>query len=128
MSESEVSLKTPFAVQRFTNIENFIMIVFPKLESYLKEQIARGIQKSNLNGIAYTQLQNNFKLFIVRNYSKELDEYLTNETGHVNKEAMKEVLLSTISITLNVTDEKGNKLIDSDYLDVLRNIIQNLKL
>jgi len=128
MSEREVSLKTPFAVQRFTNIENFIMIVYPELESYLKEQTVQGIQKSNLDGIAYTQLQNNFKLFIVRNYSKELDEYRTNEAGHASKEVMKEVLLSTISITLNVTDEKSNKLIDSDYLDVLGNIIRNLKI
>ncbi len=72
----EVSLKTPFEIQRFTNIENFIMVVFPELESHLKEQMKQGIQKSNLNGIAYSQLQNNFKLYIVRNYSKDIDDYL----------------------------------------------------
>jgi hypothetical protein len=41
---------------------------------------------------------------------------------------MKDVLLSTITVTLNVTDEKGNKLSDLDWLNSLRNIVQNFKL
>ncbi|WP_148686433.1 hypothetical protein [Candidatus Nitrosocosmicus hydrocola] len=93
--------------------------MFPYLESYLKEQITPGIQKSDLNTIAYSQLQSSSFFFIVRNYSKELDEYLINEAGQAKKEVMKEVLLSIISITLDVTDEDGNKLTDSDYLNEL---------
>lgn len=127
MIGSEVILKTPFVIQNFTNTNKFIMTVLPDLESYLKEQIAQGIQKSDLDSIAYSKLQNSFKLFIVRNYSKELDNYLNKEAGHANKEVMKDVLLSTISITLNVSDATGNKLTDSDYLNALGNIIKNLK-
>lgn len=123
----EVISKTPFVIQKFSNTNKFIMTIFPDLESYLKEQISQGIQKSDLDSIAFSKLQNSFKLFIVRNYSKKLDDYLNKEAGHVNKEVMKGVLLSTISITLNVRDATGNKLTDSDHLNVLRNIIKNLK-
>ena len=52
----------------------------------------------------YSELEKNFTLFILRNYSKNLDEYIDKEAKHADKEAMKEVLLSTISITLNVND------------------------
>lgn len=123
----EIVLKTPFIIQKFSNIDTFIMTVFPDLESYLKEQIVRGIGKSSLDSIAYSQLQSNFKLFIVRNYSKELDDYVNKEAAHANKEVMKDVLLSTISITLNVNDANGNKLNENDYLISLINIIKNLK-
>jgi hypothetical protein len=58
--------------------------------------------------------------------SKEIGDYLRKETDHLNKEAMKAVLLSTISITLNVTDERGDKLMDSDYLYALRDIIDRI--
>jgi hypothetical protein len=72
----EIILKDPFGIQKFNNIDTFLMTVFPDIESYLKEQIVRGIDKTSLHSIAYSQLQSNFKLFIVRNYSKELDEYI----------------------------------------------------
>jgi hypothetical protein len=127
MSRGKVSLHTPFVVQNFSNIDNFIMTIFPDLESYVKEQVAKGIQKSAMMNIVYYKLKDNFKLFIVRNYSKELDEYLNKETDNLDKEAMKVVLLSTISINLNVTDKKGDKLMDSDYLNALRGIIHGLK-
>jgi hypothetical protein len=126
MSDGEVSLRTPFVVQNFTSIDNFIINIFPDLESYLKEQIELGIQKSALINIAYSKIKDSFKFFIVRNYSKEIDDYLRKETDHLNKEAMKAVLLSTISITLNVTDERGDKLMDSDYLYALRDIIDRI--
>jgi hypothetical protein len=121
--DCEIILKTPFVIQKFSNIDTFIMTVFPDLESYLKEQIVREIEKSSLDSIAYSQLQSNFKLFIVRNYSKQLDEYIYKEASHADKEVMKEVLLSTISITLNVTDTDGHKLSENDYLISLINII-----
>lgn len=127
MSGGEVSLRTPFEIQTFSSIDNFIMTVFPDLESYLKEQLVGGIQKSALVSVAYSKLKDSFKLFIERNYSNEIDDYLSKETGHLDKEAMKNALLSTVSITLNVIDEKGNKLIDSNYLNALRNIIDNIK-
>jgi hypothetical protein len=122
----EIIVKTPFVIQNYTNIESFITTIFPDLESYLKEQIRQGIQESNLNNIAYSQLQSNFVLFIVRNYSKEIDDYLGREASHANKEVMKQVLLSTISITLNVTDGDGNKLVESDFLNALKNIINKI--
>lgn len=127
MSDGEVSLRTPFVVQNFTSIDNFIINIFPDLESYLKEQIEVGIQKSALINIAYSKIKDSFKFFIVRNYSKEIDDYLGREAGHADKEVMKEVFLSTVSITLNVTDETGNKLMDSDYLNALRNIINKIR-
>lgn len=126
MSSGEVSLRTPFVTQNFPSIDNFILTIFPDLESYLKEELGVGVQKSALASIAYSKLKDNFKFFIVRNFSKEIEEYLIKETDHLNKEAMKDVLLSTISITLNVTDEDDNKLIDNDYLNALRNIIYKI--
>lgn len=126
MSDSEVSLRTPFVVQNFASIDNFIMAIFPDLKSYLKEQIEVGIQKSALVNIAYSKIKDSFKFFIVRNYSKEIEDYLRKQTDHLNKEAMKEVVLSTTSITLNVTDKNSNKLTDRDYLDALRDIIDRI--
>jgi hypothetical protein len=67
-----------------------------------------------------------FKFYIVRNYSNKLDDYLSKGTGHVNKEVMKDDLLSSVSVTLNITDVKDNKLIDSNYLYALRNIIDKI--
>ncbi len=52
----EIILKTPFVIQKFNNIDTFIMTVFPDLESYLKEQIGREIERSSLDSIAYSQL------------------------------------------------------------------------
>jgi len=40
---------------------------------------------------------------------------------------MKDVLLSTISITLNVTGTDGHKLNQDDHLISIRNIITNFK-
>jgi hypothetical protein len=44
MSRGKVSLRTPFVVQTFSSIDNFIMTIFPDLESYLKEQIEEGFK------------------------------------------------------------------------------------
>lgn len=56
MTDGKVILKTPFVIQNFTCIDNFIMTVFPDLESYLKEHLAVGIQTSSLVSIAYSKL------------------------------------------------------------------------
>lgn len=124
MSDGKVSLKTPFMIENFNNINNFIMTIFPDIESYIKEQIAQGIHKSDLDNLVYYKLKTKFKLYIVRHYSKELDAYLDEQVDHVNREAIKDVLLSTISTTLNVSDARGHKLNENDYLISLKNIIE----
>lgn len=121
----EIILKTPFVVLKFRNIDIFILTIFPDLESYIQKQISKGIQKSELESTVYLELEKQFKLFIVEYYSKDLDEYIEKEAIHADKEVMKEVLLSTISITLNVNDSNGHKLTESDYLLSLRNMIEN---
>ena len=78
--------------------------------------------------LVYSELELNFKLFIVKNYTKDLDNYIQREAKHVSKEVMKDTLLSTISITLNVSDESSRKLSQNDYLFSLRKIINNTKL
>lgn len=125
---SEVSLKTPFMIQKFDSIDDFIKTIFPDIESYMKKQLLSNIQRSNLDTVVYSELERNLKLFIVRNYSKDLDEYIDVEARHASKEAMKDVLLSTISITLNVSDVNGHKLNENDYMISLRKIINNTKL
>ena len=122
----EIILKTPFVIQKFDNIDTFILTIFPDLRSYLQKQISNGIPKSDLESQVYSELEKQFTLFIVRNYSKNLDEYVDNEAKHADKEVMKEVLLSTISITLNVTNNDVHKLNKNDYLISLRNIIKKL--
>lgn len=126
MSKDLIILKTPFVIQDFTSIDNFISTVFPNLESFLKEQLLEGIQESALIDIAYSGLKESFKLYIVRNYSKDIDAYLNKEAKHADPDAFKDVLLSTVSITLNIIDETGNKLMDSDYLNAIRNIVNKL--
>jgi hypothetical protein len=121
-----VTLRTPFVIQNFESIEDFIVTIFPRLESYLQKQLSQGLQESDLATLAYSELERNFELFIVRNYSKELDDYLLKEASHANNEAMKDILLSTISITLNVSYVNAQKLTDSDYLNVLRNLINKI--
>ena len=123
-----VTLRTPFKIQSFESIEGFITIIFPDLESYLQKQLSLGIQKADLANLVYPELERNLELYIVRNYSKELDDFLLKEASHTNKEAMKDVLLSTISITLNVRDTNNNKLSENDYLVSLRNTINKIDL
>lgn len=96
------------------------MTIFPDLESYIQKQTSLKIQEPDLEVIVYSELEKHLKLFIVRNYSKNLDEY-------INKGVMKEVLLSTILITLDVNDTTGHKLTDNDYLNQLRNTIKSLR-
>jgi hypothetical protein len=124
MNGDEIILKTPFVLQKFDSIDDFIMTIFPDLKSYVQKQISKGIQNSDLESQAYSELDKHLTLFIVRNYSKNLDEYIEKEAKHADKEVMKEVLLSTISITLNVTDLDGHKLNKNDYLISLVNIVK----
>jgi hypothetical protein len=126
--KNSVTLRTPFKIQNFESIEEFIMTIFPDLKSYLQKQLTKGIQKSDLANLVYPELERNLELYIVRNYSKELDNYLLKEASHTNKEAMKEVLLSSISITLSVRDTNNNKLSEDDYLVSLRNTINKIDL
>ena len=124
--DSSVTLATPFVIQRFDNIDTFILTIFPDLKSYVQKQISKGIQKSDLEWQVYSDLEKHFTLFIVRNYSKDLDEYIEKEAKHADKEVMKDVLLSTISTTLSVRDAKNNQLGADDYLISLRNTINEI--
>ena len=123
-----ITLRTPFKIQSFESIEDSIMTIFPDIEAYLQKQLIKGIKKADLATLVYSELELNFKLFIVKNYTKDLDNYIQREAKHVSKEVMKDTLLSTISITLNVSDESSRKLSQNDYLFSLRKIINNTKL
>lgn len=120
----EVVLKTPFVIQKFNNIDTFILTLLPDLKSHIQKQISKGIQNSDLESQVYSELEKHFTLFIVQNYSQNLDEYIDREAKHADKEVMKDILLSTISITLNVNEANGNKLNKNDYLISLKNIIK----
>lgn len=124
----EVSLKTPFVIQKFDSIDDFIMTIFPDLESYLKKAQSSSIPRSDLDTIAYSELAKRLKMFIIQSYSDSLDEYLEREAKHANREAMKDVLLSTISTTLSVRDANNNQLSADDYLISLRNTINKIDL
>lgn len=124
----EVSLNTPFVIQKFDSIDDFIMTIFPDIESYLKKSLSSNIHRSDLDTIAYSELAKRLKLFIVQSYSDSLDEYLKREAKHASREAMKDVLLSTISTTLSVRDANNNQLSADDYLISLRNTINKIDL
>jgi ABC-type transporter MlaC component len=102
-----------------------MLTLFPDLKLYVQKQISKRIEKSDAESKVYLELEKQFKLFIIRNYSKALDEYINREAKHADKEAMKDVLLSTLSITLNVNDSSGHKLTETDYLISVRNMIEN---
>ena len=122
---SSVTLRTPFVIQKFESIEDFIMTIFPDIESYMKKALSSSdIHRSDLDTIAYSELESRFKIFIIQNYSDKLNRYLSNEAKHASMETMKDVLLSTISITLNVTNADGHKINENDYLISLTNIIK----
>src|SRR5690348_12308139 len=123
----EIILRIPFAIRKFKNIDTFVLTIFPDLKSYIQEQIQKGIQKSALEAKVYFELGKRFKLFVLRNYSGALDEYINRESKHADKEVMKEVLLSTISVTLNLYSIDGHKLTNNDYLVSLRNIINEFE-
>jgi hypothetical protein len=127
--DNSVTLRTPFKIQKFASIEDFIMTIFPEIESYLKKALSSSnIQRPDLDTIAYSELERKFKVFIIQNYSINLNEYLRKEAKHASSEAMKDVLLSTISTTLNVRDANNNQLSVDDYLISLRNTINNIDL
>ena len=115
-------------IKEFYSIDNFIQTIVPDLKSCLQKELSQGIQKSDLDTLAYYALVGNFKLFIVRNCSKDLDEYIDMEAIHASKETMKDVLLSTVSITLYISDVNGRKLNENNYLISFRNVIKNTKL
>ena len=127
--DSSVTLRTPFVIQKFESIEDFIMTIFPDIESYMKKVLASlNIHRSDLDTIAYSELERRLKTFLIQNYSDKLNRYLSNEAKHTNPETMKEVLLSTISTTLSVRNANNNQLSADDYLISLRNIINKIDL
>ena len=125
--KDSVTLRTPFGIQKFESIDDFIKTIFPDIESYLKA-LSSSIQRPDLDKIAYSELERKFKMFIVQNYSGNLNEYLRKEAKHASRETMKDVLLSTISTTLSVRDANNNQLNAEDYLISLRNTINRIGL
>ena len=87
------------------------MTIFFDLESYIQKQTSLKIQEPDLEVIVYSELEKHLKLFIVRDYSKNLDEY-------INKEVMKEVLLFTISITLDVNDTMYSLILQAQMITI----------
>lgn len=77
--------------------------------------------------MAFHELEGRFKLFIVKKYSDRLDRYLREEAKHADKEAMKELMLSTISITLNIVDVDNQKLNKNDYFIFFRELINKIR-
>ncbi len=127
--KDSVTLRTPFIIQKFDSIDDFIKTIFPDIESYLKKALSSSnIQRPDLDTIAYSELERKFKMFIVQNYSNNLNEYLRKEAKHASREAMKDVLLSSISTTLNVRDANNNQLSVDDYIISLRNTINKIDL
>lgn len=77
--------------------------------------------------MAYHELEGLFKLFIVKKHSDRLDRYLRDKAKHADKEAMKELVLSTISITLNIVYEDNQKLNKNDYFIFFRELINKIR-
>jgi hypothetical protein len=115
----------PFAILKFDSVDDLIKIVFPDIEAYLQDK-SSSENGSDLVTITYFELERRLKLFIVRNYSESLNEYLKREAKHTSIEAMKDVLLSTISLTLSVTDALNNRLSTDDYLISIRGIMKKI--
>lgn len=124
--KNAISLRTPFIVKVFDSIDLFIKTVFPDIEKYLQKELSLNISYHDLEAKTYQELEKQFKLFIVQNYKEEINEYIKKEAKHANKEAMKKILLSTVSITLNVRDATNHKLTEDDYLISLRNLIKKI--
>jgi hypothetical protein len=59
--DNSVTLRTPFIIQKFASIEDFIMTIFPEIESYLKKALSSSnIQRPDLDTIAYSELERKF--------------------------------------------------------------------
>ena len=101
---------------------------FSDIESFLLDKSPLNLCRSELEAMIYLELEKRFKIFIIRNYSDLLDKYLRKEAEHADKESMKELLLSTISITFNVVDADNHKLNESDYFVSFRNIINEIRI
>ncbi len=65
---------------------------------------------------------------MVKNYDNELNNYLKRQTKFASIETMKNLLLSTISITFNITDANDDRLNQIDYLEYIDKIIKKLEL
>jgi IS4 transposase len=126
IAKNPITLRTPFMVKEFDSLDLFVRTVFPDIESYLSDKSSSNLSRSDLETLTYHELEVRFKIFIVRNYSDLLDKYLRKEAKHADKEAMKELLLSTISTTFNVVDTDNHKLNKSDYFVSFRNIINKI--
>jgi hypothetical protein len=128
VAKNPVTLRTPFMVKEFDRLDLFVRTVFPDMESYLldKSSSSSNLSSSDLETLTYHELEGRFKIFIIRNYSDLLDKYLRKEAKHAEKETMKELLLSTISISFNVVDTDNHKLNESDYFVSFRNIINKI--
>ncbi len=124
--KNPITLRTPFMVKEFDSLDLFIKTVFPDIESYLLDKSPLNLSRLDLETMTYLELEKRFKIFIIRNYSDLLDRYLRKDAKHANKEVMKELLLSTISITLNVVDTDNHKLSEIDYFVSFRNILNKI--
>jgi hypothetical protein len=118
-------LKTFFVTKEFENLESFIETVFP--EFYQNLLLGIEMKNENLAMAMYEQLEHQFRKFIVENYDTTIEEYVKKETEFSDIEKMKDLIISTITITFCVKD-KNNDCIDMGrYLDTIQILIDKLK-
>ncbi len=118
-------MRTFFVTKEFENLESFIETVFPDFHQNL--QLGLEMKNENVAMAMYEQLEHQFRKFIVENYDTIIEEYVKKETESLDIEKMKELIISTITITFSVKD-KNNDCIDMDrYLDTIQILIDKFK-
>ncbi len=124
-TENEIILKTFFVTKKFENMENFIKIVFPEFNQRIQSEIK--IKNKNIDKTIYTELEDNFRKFLIKNYDTQIEEYIKKETNFVSVETMMDLILSQITITFSVRDKNDERINKEQYLDSIQILINEIK-
>jgi hypothetical protein len=68
-------------------------------------------------------LEYSFRRFLIRNYDKKIEEYIQKETEHVDVDKMFQLILSQITITFSVIDEKNDRISKERYMEAIHNLV-----
>jgi hypothetical protein len=111
--------------KEFENLESFIETVFP--DFYQNLQLGLKMKTENLSMSLYEQLEHQFRKFIVENYDSKIEDYVKKETEFSDIGKMKELIISTLSITFSVKDKNDDCIVMDRYLDTIQILIDKFK-
>ena len=115
-----------FVTKTFENICNFIKTVFPECNQRIHLELK--LNNNNIEETVHRELEDSFRMFIMLNYDKKIEDYIQKETEHVDMDKMFQLILSQITITFSIIDENNNRISKERYLEVIHDLVDEHRL